>query len=98
MTSVKRQAGCSEARACSLNRKLLESRNFGSRSIFILIFSSRYSGIAVRMTESLYGSPCLSGFSPSFAFLQNLPSVVASHVLAPRPGETILDMCAAPGE
>lgn len=29
--------------------------------------------------------------------LQNLPSVVAGHVLGPRPGERILDMCAAPG-
>ncbi|MEQ2200841.1 hypothetical protein XENOCAPTIV_003893, partial [Xenoophorus captivus] len=27
----------------------------------------------------------------------NLPSVVVGHVLAPRPGEWILDMCAAPG-
>jgi len=30
-------------------------------------------------------------------FLQNLPSVVAAHVLDPQPGERILDMCAAPG-
>lgn len=29
--------------------------------------------------------------------MQNLPSVVVGHVLAPRPGERILDMCAAPG-
>lgn len=29
--------------------------------------------------------------------VQNLPSVVAGHVLGPRPGERILDMCAAPG-
>lgn len=29
--------------------------------------------------------------------LQNLPSVVVGHVLGPRPGERILDMCAAPG-
>lgn len=29
--------------------------------------------------------------------LQNLPSIVCGHVLAPKPGETVLDMCAAPG-
>lgn len=29
--------------------------------------------------------------------LQNLPSVVVGHVLGPRPGERVLDMCAAPG-
>ncbi|XP_020590415.1 putative methyltransferase NSUN6 isoform X4 [Phalaenopsis equestris] len=30
-------------------------------------------------------------------FLQNLPSIVAAHVLDPQQGERILDMCAAPG-
>lgn len=29
--------------------------------------------------------------------LQNLPSIVCGHVLDPKPGETVLDMCAAPG-
>lgn len=32
-----------------------------------------------------------------FFTLQNLPSVVVGHVLGPRPGERVLDMCAAPG-
>lgn len=32
-----------------------------------------------------------------FVVEQNLPSVVVGHVLGPRPGERILDMCAAPG-
>uniref|UniRef100_H3DIA1 NOP2/Sun RNA methyltransferase 6 n=1 Tax=Tetraodon nigroviridis TaxID=99883 RepID=H3DIA1_TETNG len=32
-----------------------------------------------------------------FSTLQNLPSVVVGHVLGPRPGERVLDMCAAPG-
>lgn len=31
------------------------------------------------------------------ALLQNLPSIVCSLVLNPQPDETILDMCAAPG-
>ena len=29
--------------------------------------------------------------------LQNLPSLVAAYVLGARPGERVLDMCAAPG-
>ena len=31
------------------------------------------------------------------AMLQNLPSILAVHHLDPRPGERVLDMCAAPG-
>ncbi|XP_068160037.1 tRNA (cytosine(72)-C(5))-methyltransferase NSUN6 isoform X2 [Antennarius striatus] len=54
-------------------------------------------GIGVRMVEPLYLSPSFDGVLPSLAFLQNLPSVVVGHVLGPRPGERILDMCAAPG-
>eukprot|EP01050_Picozoa_sp_SAG11_P030864 SAG11_NODE_9318_length_922_cov_1.111786_2_plen_47_part_01 len=29
--------------------------------------------------------------------LQSLPSMLVSHVLAPQPGERVLDMCASPG-
>ncbi|KAI3355331.1 hypothetical protein L3Q82_018183, partial [Scortum barcoo] len=54
-------------------------------------------GIGVRMVEPLYRSPSFDGVLPSLVFLQNLPSVVVGHVLGPRPGERILDMCAAPG-
>ncbi|CAL1597141.1 unnamed protein product [Knipowitschia caucasica] len=54
-------------------------------------------GVAVCMTEPLYQSPSFDGVLPSLAFLQNLPSVVVGHVLGPRPGERVLDMCAAPG-
>ncbi|XP_026147717.1 tRNA (cytosine(72)-C(5))-methyltransferase NSUN6 isoform X4 [Mastacembelus armatus] len=54
-------------------------------------------GIGVRMVEPLYQSPSFDGVLPHLAFLQNLPSVVVGHVLGPRPGERILDMCAAPG-
>lgn len=54
-------------------------------------------GVGVRMTEPLYQSPSFDGVLPNLTFLQNLPSVVVGHVLGPRPGERILDMCAAPG-
>lgn len=36
-------------------------------------------------------------FPAGAAMLQNLPSIVCARVLAPQPGETVLDMCAAPG-
>lgn len=32
-----------------------------------------------------------------WALLQNLPSILCSRILNPQSGETILDMCAAPG-
>ena len=41
--------------------------------------------------------------SPSFngvgnvVYPQNLPSIIASRVLSPQPGDVVLDMCAAPG-
>ncbi|KAL1006840.1 hypothetical protein UPYG_G00077850 [Umbra pygmaea] len=54
-------------------------------------------GVGIRMVEPLYQSPSFDRVLPSMAFLQNLPSVVVGHVLGPRPGERILDMCAAPG-
>lgn len=36
-------------------------------------------------------------FTQGYAMLQNLPSIVCGHVLGPEPGETVMDMCAAPG-
>lgn len=54
-------------------------------------------GVGIRMTEPLYQSPSFDGVLPSLVFLQNLPSVVVGHVLGPRLGERVLDMCAAPG-
>ena len=56
-----------------------------------------FSGVGVLMTEPLYDAPSLSGVCLDLVFPQNLPSIVCSAVLAPQPGEMILDMCAAPG-
>ena len=51
------------------------------------------------MVDSLYCSPSFNGPGhEDMLFLQNLPSIVVSHVLDPQPGERVLDMCAAPGE
>ena len=55
------------------------------------------SGVGIRMTEPLFVAPSLSGIAPHMVFSQNLPSIACVHVLDPQPGETILDMCAAPG-
>ncbi|XP_067147872.1 tRNA (cytosine(72)-C(5))-methyltransferase NSUN6 isoform X3 [Apteryx mantelli] len=55
------------------------------------------NGMGIRMIEPVYLSPSFDNVLPSHLFLQNLPSVVVSHVLNPQPGERILDVCAAPG-
>ncbi|XP_078453941.1 tRNA (cytosine(72)-C(5))-methyltransferase NSUN6 isoform X2 [Lampetra planeri] len=55
------------------------------------------SGIGVSMTEPLYFSPSFENLPPSIFFPQNLPCVLAGHVLDVRPGLRVLDMCAAPG-
>lgn len=56
------------------------------------------SGVAIQMSEALYAAPSLNAELTDAIFLQNLPSIVASHVLNPQPGEAVLDMCAAPGD
>lgn len=63
----------------------------------IFCTSEPVRGVGIRMVEPLYQSPSFDGVLPNLTFLQNLPSVVVGHVLGPRPGERILDMCAAPG-
>ncbi|KAH8416930.1 hypothetical protein KR222_006780 [Zaprionus bogoriensis] len=55
------------------------------------------SGIAVQMLANVSGVPALGDLSDADALLQNLPSIVCVRVLAPQPGERVLDMCAAPG-
>ena len=53
----------------------------------------------MEMTDPLYDCPSLNPEDlKDFGFLQNLPSIVVGHVLDPQPHESVLDMCAAPGE
>ncbi|NXN21587.1 NOP2 methyltransferase, partial [Nycticryphes semicollaris] len=59
--------------------------------------SGPLNGMGIRMIEPVYLSPSFDNVLPNHLFLQNLPSVVVSHILNPQPGERILDMCAAPG-
>ncbi|XP_078431098.1 NOL1/NOP2/sun family protein isoform X2 [Wolffia australiana] len=54
-------------------------------------------GIAVDMSKRIYNLPSFHNVLEGEIFLQNLPSIVTAHVLDPREGERILDMCAAPG-
>lgn len=66
----------------------------------LLHFKLSSSGIAIIMTDVISRVPQLNVNNESLkphALLQNLPSIVCSLVLNPQPNETILDMCAAPG-
>ncbi|RHY02320.1 hypothetical protein DYB36_009785 [Aphanomyces astaci] len=42
-------------------------------------------------------APPLNGVLSGHMYMQNTPSSVVAHVLSPQPGDTVLDMCAAPG-
>ena len=56
------------------------------------------TGLGVRMTHVLAGDlPALRGVLQGVLYVQSLPSLVVAHVLAARPGERVIDMCAAPG-
>ncbi|CAG8550333.1 1552_t:CDS:2 [Paraglomus brasilianum] len=57
------------------------------------------SGIGVTMTFPLYRTLSLSTNPQlsSLVFLQNLPSILTTHLLSPQPGDLVLDMCASPG-
>lgn len=54
-------------------------------------------GVAVEMVSTISGVPSIGDLSSTEALLQNLPSIVCVRVLNPKPNETILDMCSAPG-
>ncbi|CAH1790954.1 unnamed protein product [Owenia fusiformis] len=54
-------------------------------------------GVGIKMMDTIYEAPSLNNLLPQLIFAQNLPSIVCSHVLDPKPGEYILDMCASPG-
>lgn len=54
------------------------------------------TGLAIEVTDLNIPMPASVKITPNF-FPQNLPSAVVVHVLNPKPGETVLDMCASPG-
>ncbi|OQR74370.1 putative methyltransferase NSUN6-like [Tropilaelaps mercedesae] len=62
------------------------------------IFKNRVTqGVAIDVTQPVYNCPPLNNVFRDLLFLQNIPSIVCSRVLDPQPGETVLDMCSAPG-
>ena len=54
-------------------------------------------GTAVEMVEPVYCAPPLNGLMTDKIYLQNIPSMLVTEALDPKPNEVILDMCAAPG-
>lgn len=49
------------------------------------------------MGQPLYANPSFNDLNGEIFFAQNLPSLLVAHNLSPKPGDIILDMCAAPG-
>ena len=45
----------------------------------------------------VFSAPPLNGVMPDRIYVQNLPSMMVGHLLEPREGERILDMCSSPG-
>ncbi len=57
-------------------------------------------GLAVRVLRSVYETPKIQNlkeYRSGLIFDQSLPAIITSIVLDPKPGEVIVDMCAAPG-
>ena len=57
-------------------------------------------GLAVevrRRAPPVQDAPSMNRLCEGVIRLQNFPSILVGHVLAPQPGEAVLDMCAAPG-
>ncbi|KAK3754890.1 hypothetical protein RRG08_020803 [Elysia crispata] len=68
-----------------------------SRAEVFNAHSETLRGLGVLMTQPVYEAPCLSELSYPWLVPQNLPSIACVHALDPQSGESVLDMCAAPG-
>jgi len=58
------------------------------------------TGLFVRVTHPFYALPSLADLAASQAGLfysQSLPAMLVAPILNPKPGETVIDFCAAPG-
>lgn len=61
-------------------------------------YFARSTGVGITMTRLAGPSlPPLNGVLTGKIMLQNLPSAIVVHALNPQSGDTILDMCSAPG-
>ncbi len=57
-------------------------------------------GVAVEVKESVYSLPRLrelDEYREGLFYSQSIPAMLVAYVLDPKPGEVIVDMCAAPG-
>lgn len=52
---------------------------------------------ALRLANSVGAIQQLPGFEPGWWMVQDSSSQLVSHFLDPQPGETVIDVCAAPG-
>ncbi len=60
----------------------------------------RKKGIAITIVRSVYRAPSvreLPEYRDGLIYPQSLPAMYVSRVVDPKPGEIIIDMCAAPG-
>eukprot|EP01006_Ploeotia_vitrea_P026420 TRINITY_DN59405_c0_g1_i2.p1 TRINITY_DN59405_c0_g1~~TRINITY_DN59405_c0_g1_i2.p1 ORF type:complete len:471 (-),score=59.67 TRINITY_DN59405_c0_g1_i2:91-1503(-) len=57
----------------------------------------KQQGVAVEVKECVFRHAAFHDVLPETVFLQNLPSMIVSHLLQPKWGDKVLDMCAAPG-
>lgn len=85
------------------------AKEFAGKKVFVgngkalmgrddLFKTDKPKGVAIEMSDTVSGCPSLNELEQTGHFmLQNLPSIVASHALNPNEGETVLDLCAAPG-
>lgn len=57
------------------------------------------NGIAIEILQNISNVPSLGNIYAAYSdgVLQNLPSIVCGRVVNPKPGDLVLDMCAAPG-
>eukprot|EP00045_Choanoeca_perplexa_P007178 m.63303 g.63303 ORF g.63303 m.63303 type:complete len:427 (-) comp13967_c0_seq4:35-1315(-) len=67
-----------------------------SRRQFFKLEPDKLGGLGIDMTQPCYETPSLGHCEPSLV-LQNMPSIACGLAVQPEPGQTILDMCAAPG-
>lgn len=54
------------------------------------------NGVAIEVTRTVSNVASVKCL-PNLGLLQNLPSIVCCHVLNPKPGQKVIDLCASPG-
>eukprot|EP01065_Artemidia_motanka_P036871 TRINITY_DN44927_c0_g1_i1.p1 TRINITY_DN44927_c0_g1~~TRINITY_DN44927_c0_g1_i1.p1 ORF type:complete len:471 (+),score=142.43 TRINITY_DN44927_c0_g1_i1:48-1415(+) len=61
------------------------------------VLSTKASGVGIRITLRVADHPPMDGILSDALYLQNTPSMLPPLLLKPQPGESVIDMCAAPG-